>query len=110
MMTFAKSAIVAVALATAGMTASTGTAAAGDLGFSIYIGSGGHHRHWDGPRRHRSFCSPNRALRKARRMGIHRARVVRANRRVVKVRGHRHGHRVRAVFANTWRCPVVRYR
>lgn len=117
---FLKTVLVAASIVTAGI-ATTSTASAGGANFSITIGSGGHggghwggprrnHGHWGGPRRDRGFCSPHQALNKARRMGIRHARVVNANHRVVKVRGRNRGHRVNAVFANTWRCPVVRFR
>jgi hypothetical protein len=33
---------------------------------------------------------------------------VRANRNIIKVRGHRHHHRVNMVFARAPGCPVIR--
>lgn len=112
---FAKAAAVAalvVAGAVGATTATTTAASAGDLRFGVIIGDGypafrgGHHHH----RRHWRACSPRHALHKARRMGIHRAYVSRVGRNRVVVRGHRHGHSQRAVFANTRHCPVIAYR
>jgi len=120
---FFKTVLVATSLATAGVATSATTASAGSGSFSITIGSGGHggghwggHRggrdrgHWGGRRHNRGYCAPRQALNKAHRMGIRHARIIRANNRVVKVAGRSRGHRVNAVFANTWRCPVVRFR
>ena len=60
-------------------------------------------RHHAGPR----FCTPGHAVRKASRMGVHRAEVVRAGYRRVVVEGFRHHRPVRVVFANESRCPVI---
>ncbi len=63
---------------------------------------------WD-ERRDRRFCTEERALRKAERMGFRRVRVVEANRRVVVVRGRdRYDDRVRIVFGRDRNCPVYR--
>lgn len=136
---FFKTVLVAASLTTAGLATTATPASAGSGSFSITIGSGGYgdqwggprrdrdyredsHRdrdyrddsrrnraHWDGSRRNRDFCSPYQALEKARWMGIRHAHVVEANHRVVKVVGRDRGYRVKAVFANTWDCPVIRY-
>ncbi|WP_127522494.1 hypothetical protein [Mesorhizobium sp. Z1-4] len=67
-------------------------------------------RHWGGQRRyHRATCSPQRALNKADRMGIHRARVRSENRRVISVAGRKHRQRVVVTFAKAPNCPVVRW-
>ena len=119
----AKTAVFALTLAAAGLATTAVTASsasAASSGFSITIGGGGHghygnrghrrgHDRWDRGHR-RGFCAPHQAARKARHMGIRHDRVVGANHRVVRVVGRKHGHRVRAVFANTWRCPVIRVR
>jgi len=55
----------------------------------------------------RRFCSPDRALDKAERMGLHRARIVDINRRTVKVAGRQYGDRVLVVFANERGCPIL---
>lgn len=53
-------------------------------------------------------CTPERALRKAERMGIRRARVVDVDRRTIDVRGRdRYGERVYVTFGRRDRsCPV----
>ena len=99
-------------------------AVGGGSGFGVWFGNGGH-SHWRRPghghrrgwrdgrrynpigRHHR--CSVRRALNKARRMGVHRPRVRVANRRVIKIKGRSHGHRVRIVFSRAPGCPVIRY-
>lgn len=65
--------------------------------------SGYSHRHY---RRH--ACTPGQAVHKARRHGVRNAHVVRVNRNVIKVRGHRHHHRVKMVFARAPHCPIIR--
>ena len=122
MNTFIKTALVALSLATAGLGVSAPAASAATVGISV--GNGGapvllvrdHGRHdrngWNRhqrPQRH-GFCSPQRALNKVQHMGVHRARVTDANRRIVKVRGVHRGHRVNVLFANVRGCPVVGYR
>lgn len=73
----------------------------------------------DGPRedgrRHRRdrdrwerACTPDRALDKAERMGIRRARIVDVDRRTIEVSGRRFGDRVLVVFARAPNCPVIR--
>jgi hypothetical protein len=58
------------------------------------------------PRRVRG-CSTDRALDKAERMGIRRARIESDGRRFVEVSGRRRGDRVLVVFANERGCPVI---
>ena len=72
----------------------------------IYFGDSGRgwerpHRHWD--RR----CTPERALRKAERLGVRRARVVDVDRRTISVRGRQYGERVWLTFARAPHCPVI---
>ncbi|MFA6155141.1 hypothetical protein [Mesorhizobium sp.] len=55
----------------------------------------------------RRGCSPERALGKAQRMGLHRARILDVNRRTVKVMGRQDGDRIVIVFANERGCPVI---
>ncbi|PAP95253.1 hypothetical protein [Mesorhizobium wenxiniae] len=55
----------------------------------------------------RRSCSPNRALGKAERMGLRRARIIDVSRRTVKVAGRQYGDRVVVVFANERGCPVL---
>ncbi len=71
-------------------------------------------RRWDRNRRHhryqRSECTQRQALRKAGRMGIHRAHVRRDNRNVIRIGGRKRGHRVAIVFAKAPNCPVIGWR
>lgn len=53
-------------------------------------------------------CSPERALDKADRMGLRRARIVDMDRYTVKVVGRQYGDRVVVVFANERGCPIIR--
>jgi hypothetical protein len=70
----------------------------------VYSGDdNGFHRERDW----RRSCSPDRALDKAERMGLHRARIVDIDRRTVKVAGRQNGDRVVIVFANDRGCPVI---
>ena len=55
----------------------------------------------------RRGCSPDRALNKAERMGLHSTRIVDVNRRTVKVVGRQDGDRIVIVFANERGCPVI---
>ena len=61
----------------------------------------------DGYRRRE--CNPDRALDKAERMGVRRARVVGVGRRTIEVRGiSRSGERVRLIFGRRDpRCPLM---
>ncbi|MBT1156367.1 hypothetical protein J1C56_12275 [Aminobacter anthyllidis] len=54
-------------------------------------------------------CSPDRAVDKAERMGLRRARVVDVNRRSITVSGRKYGERVAITFARAPNCPVVRW-
>jgi len=85
---------------------------------SIYLGFGNNHDRRvgvytgddeDGFRREhrRRGCSPDRALDKAERMGVRRARIIDVGRRTVKVAGRQYGDRVVIVFANERGCPVI---
>jgi hypothetical protein len=79
----------------------------------VYVGEDGY-RHRRDERRDewrrdewRRGCSPERALGKAERMGLHRVRILDVNRRTVKVAGRQYGDRVVVVFANERGCPVI---
>ncbi|KKX29468.1 hypothetical protein [Rhizobium sp. LC145] len=56
----------------------------------------------------RPGCSPWLAVEKARHMGLRRARVVGADRRVVVVSGFDRRGRDRVIFANRRGCPIIR--
>jgi hypothetical protein len=55
------------------------------------------------------ICTEGRALDKADRMGIRRARIADAGRRTIQVSGRdRHGERIRVTFGRSSNCPVLR--
>lgn len=60
-------------------------------------------------RRDARRCSPQRALHKAARHGVRRARVVDVDRRTITVVGRKWGERVRVTFSRAPHCPVVRW-
>ncbi|TPL09583.1 MULTISPECIES: hypothetical protein [unclassified Mesorhizobium] len=79
-----------------------------DPRFGVYAGDDGYRYRRDERRDDwRRGCSPERALDKADRMGLRRARIVDVNRRTVKVMGRQYGDRVVIVFANERGCPVI---
>lgn len=58
-------------------------------------------------RRERRGCTEDRALDKAERMGMRRARIVSAGRRTIQVSGRdRYGDRLRVTFGRERGCPV----
>ena len=63
---------------------------------------------WRGEGRWDRMCTPERALRKAERLGIYRVRVLDVGRRTIDVGGRRHGDRVVITFARAPNCPVIR--
>ena len=79
-----------------------------DPRFGVYTGDDDDYgrRDW---RRDRDWrgCSPDRALDKAERMGLHRVRIADISRRTVKVVGRQYGDRVVVVFANERGCPII---
>lgn len=77
------------------------------FGHDRHYGHGRHHGGWDNGWR-RGYCSPHRAVRKARRIGMHRAHVRFANHRVVAVSGRIWGHHRTLLFANQRHCPRIR--
>ncbi len=52
-------------------------------------------------------CTPGRALDKAERMGIRRARIADVSRRTISVVGRSRGDRVHVTFARAPRCPII---
>lgn len=79
-----------------------------DPRFGVYAGDDGYRYRRDERRGGwRRGCSPDRALDKAERMGLYRARIVDVSRRTVKVMGRQDGDRVVIVFANERGCPVI---
>jgi hypothetical protein len=66
------------------------------------------YRGWDDDDyRDRRTCSPDEALRKARRIGLRRARVVDVDRRTIDVVGRDRGDRVRVTFGRRGNCPIL---
>lgn len=74
----------------------------------VYSGDDGYRREYRRDRDWRRSCSPERAVNKAERMGLRRARLIDINRRTVKVAGRQYGDRVVVVFANERGCPILR--
>lgn len=75
-------------------------------------GRSGFYRDRDDDRdyRRRDFgprCSPDRALFKAERMGIHNARIRFVGPRVIGVAGRSRGHRTEVTFGRAPSCPVI---
>ncbi len=67
-------------------------------------------RRYDERRYHeRRGCSEDRALDKAERMGLRRARVTDMDRRTIEVSGRKRGDRVTLIFARAPNCPIVGY-
>ncbi|WP_367718494.1 hypothetical protein AB2N04_09215 [Nitratireductor sp. GISD-1A_MAKvit] len=79
----------------------------GPSGGYVYGNSGRSYRS-ERPRRHYRTCTARQAVRKAKRFGLRRARVVRANRNIIRVVGRTHWGREHIVFARAPRCPVIR--
>ena len=59
---------------------------------------------WRGERR---MCTPERAMRKAERLGLYRVRVLDVRRRSIDIGGRRHGDRVVVTFGRAPDCPVI---
>jgi hypothetical protein len=78
-------------------------------GVGVYLGDEDRvdYRHHN--RRHQRACTPDRALDKAERMGLRRARGVDVDRRTIEVAGRKYGERVKITFARAPNCPVVRW-
>lgn len=77
-----------------------------DTRFGVYIGDNDGQRYRERNRR-ASRCSPDRALDKAERMGIRRARIDFVTERRIGVIGRSRGDRVAVTFARTRGCPVI---
>ena len=76
-------------------------------GVGVYFGDGDRAYYRD--RRPQRVCTPNRALDKAERLGIRRARIVDVGRRTIEVRGRQRGERVEVTFGRGPNCPIVRW-
>ncbi len=76
-------------------------------GVGVYLGDGDRAYYRD--RRPRRVCTPNRALNKAERLGIRRARIVDVGRRTIEVRGRQRGERVEVTFGRGPNCPIIHW-
>ena len=108
----AHSIVMVATLATGATAMSTAPATADGVRFGVTIGNGHVEpvRHLRRHRRAAVACTPRHAVRKARRLGIHRAHIRRVNRRVIVVAGRSHRHRSAIRFARAPGCPVISYR
>lgn len=126
--------IAGVAVFSAPATAgpSHGGISIGGAGFSISFGTGhGGYRGYRGYRGHRGYrgggyrgygygdygyrpvvrsCSPRRALRKARRIGLRDTYVARVKRHAIVIKGYRYGYPTRVKIGRAGRCPVLAVR
>lgn len=115
MFRFLKTAALASMIGVGVIGATAGTAQADGLYLGVHGKGGhiafgfGHGPKWGKGRQFRRGCTPHRAVSKARHMGVRHARVVRANHRIIKVRGRKFGHRVNIVFARAPHCPVLNW-
>ena len=75
--------------------------------FGTYDGDRRQPREWRRESDWRRSCSPERALDKAERMGLRRARVVDVSRHTIKVAGRKYSDRVVVVFGRERGCPIV---
>lgn len=116
-----KSALIGLGLAVAASAGATGTANADSIRFGLSIGerggphfsirSGDYYHHRD--RRYREprrACSPRRAVRKARHMGIRKVKLRRYGSRGAVVTGRYYGERVRVKFNRNCRVQRIAYR
>jgi hypothetical protein len=115
MLKFIKASAVCAVL---GMAALAGAPAQAD---ALYVGTGGHNGlhvlirdnhgpRWNNSRHYRPvrFCSTDRALDKASRMGVRRARVAYQNRSVIGIKGHDRRGRITLTFGRSASCPLIR--
>lgn len=106
---FIRTVALTAALASGAVAMTSAPAAADGIRFGFSIGT----PYYEIERRHHrpaGFCAAQRAIHKARSIGVHRPRVVRENRRVLVVAGRSHGDRAVVRFAQRRDCPVISYR
>jgi hypothetical protein len=87
---------------------------------ALYVGTGhnglhvlvrdNHGPRWQGNGHYRPVraCTTERALEKARRMGVRRAHVAYQNRSVIGVKGHDRRGRIALTFGRSASCPLIR--
>ncbi|MEM9574467.1 MAG: hypothetical protein AAF870_04465 [Pseudomonadota bacterium] len=130
MSTINSKSLLAGLILTVGAAFAAPTAAQASSNFGIYIGNGqsgihyskggnvghyhGNHYHRHGARqnnRHRGFCGPRKALKKAWRMGLNRPHISRVKQRAIAVTGYRYGYPAKVVFRRaSHNCAVLRVR
>ncbi len=114
---------IAVLIGSIGVTTAPSNAGSFDIDFSLsgpgyYFSTGrGYRSHRYRDHRYRGdydyrrrVCKPRRALRKARRMGVRDAHIVRVNRRVIVVKGYRYGYPAKVKFGRSRNCRVIAFR
>jgi hypothetical protein len=94
----------AFAMAPASAQAGSLTIGVSSHGVVFGHGPGWSHAGWQ-----RHACTPQRAVSKARRLGIRHARVRNVHRRTIRVSGQRHGRHVNVTFSRASGCPVIRW-
>jgi hypothetical protein len=83
-----------------------------DASFGVYAGDTSRmhypHDYYRGDY-HRSYryCTPEHALYKAQRIGVHHARIDYVSRREIGIVGRSRGERVHLTFARAPRCPII---
>lgn len=115
MLKFIKASAVCAIL---GIAALAGAPAQAD---ALYVGTGGqgglhvlvrdnHGPRWHDNRHYRPvrFCTTDRALDKASRMGVRNARVAYQNRSLISVKGHDRRGRIMLTFGRSAGCPLIR--
>ena len=122
MLTSLKSAVLSLAIGLGTLTGAPAVASAEGIYFGLGIEDGGYgaddyavqiqdgySMRRQGRRYHNEGrrCTPERAAYKARRLGLHRVRVVDVGRRTITVRGRAHGDRVQLTFGRSPSCPVL---
>lgn len=87
----------------------------GEVGGGFYVRDSGprwypdeRQERWDRRDRWERRCTPDRALDKAERMGMHRARVVDMSRHSITVAGRKWGDRMIVTFGREPFCPILR--
>ncbi|MEO0497119.1 MAG: hypothetical protein AAF141_07070 [Pseudomonadota bacterium] len=119
-----KSALIGAGIALAATLGTAGAASADNIRFGFSFGERGgphfsaqfgdrvHHRNYRerGYREGRRACSPRRAVRKARHMGIRHAQLRRYGPRGAIVTGRYYGERVRVKFNRNCRVQRIAYR
>jgi hypothetical protein len=121
--TFIASLAIIITTSLGAMLGTTTTANAGDFSFNIELGNSRHYvprHHYYGERYYtgerillparKRHCSARRAIRKARNLGIRNPRIVRMNKRAIKVVGRARGYRTAIKFARNRQCSVLRIR